>query len=104
MRSELISRLEDWARERRILPLSFDCQHYTECNGSLQKDGLHLKCGQTCQMSYVGREYGEPELARGKPFKLVIVGIDPGADYEADQLWGFIESQTGIEKWYYGTE
>ncbi len=43
-------------------------------------------------------------MAPGKPFRLVIVGIDTGANYEEKKLEGFIESQKGIEKWYYGTE
>ncbi len=102
--AELLKKLDQWALERKISPKSFDCANYQDCNGSLQKKGLHLKSGYTCTMSYVGREYGEAELVTNKPFRMVIVGIDPGANYEEEELWGFIESQKGIEKWFYGSE
>ena len=67
--AELLKKLEQWAleRERRILPQSFDCPHYNECNSSLE-EGSKLDGGKTCQMSYVGKEYGNPQLAPGRPF------------------------------------
>ncbi len=54
MSTELLSRLDDWARERQIWPKEFHCPHYEECN----KEALHLELGYTCGMSYVGQEYG----------------------------------------------
>lgn len=98
--TQLLGDLDQWARERRIYPKSFDCPHYEKCNGSLS-EGSHLDGGYTCTMSYVGQEYGAPELAPGKAFRLVIVGIDSGANYEAKKLEGFVECQQGIEDWYY---
>ena len=99
--AELLEKLKHWALQRKILPESFDCPHYDDCNASLEKKGMKLDGGKTCQMSYVGRDYGATELAPGKPFRLVIVGIDPGANYE-EAPEDFAESQKNIEKWFYG--
>jgi hypothetical protein len=101
--AELLEKLEQWALDRKILPKSFDCRHYNDCNGSLEKKGLKLDHGKTCQMSYIGKEYGKTELAPGKPFRLVIAGIDPGANYDEEQkLEGFTECQRDMEACYYG--
>jgi hypothetical protein len=73
MTAQLLTQLESWARERRILPQSFDCPHYDKCNGSLLKNGLSLNQGHTCYMSYAGQDYGQLTLS-GKPFRMILVG------------------------------
>lgn len=96
MDTELLSRLDDWARERHIWPLDFHCPHYEECKGSIK--GLPtLQGGSTCSMSYVGKDYGQP--VGGKPFKLVFVGIDRGWKRGGE---GFAEAREGCEKAFYG--
>jgi uracil-DNA glycosylase len=96
---ELLEELKQWARDQKIWPESFECPHYDDCNGSLRKNGLHLDGGRSCSMSYLGKEYAEFELSPNKAFRLVIVGIDPGANYEQ----GGENENKGIEDWYYGT-
>jgi hypothetical protein len=89
MSTELVSRLDDWARKRQIFPKEFDCPHYEECKGSLPGSAT-LDRGNTCSMSAVGEDYGKP--IGGKPFKLVFVGIDRG--YRGGGK-GFTDMQNG---------
>jgi hypothetical protein len=98
MSTELVSRLDDWARERHSSPKKFHCPHYEECKGSLGK-GPTLNVGDTCSMSYVGKDYGKP--IDGKPFKLVFVGIDRGFKGGGED---FADMQSGGESAFYGTE
>jgi hypothetical protein len=101
--AEMLGQFDQWARDRKISPKSFACPHYEDCDRSLRVKGLHLDRGNTCQMSYVGREYGELELMANKPFRLVIAGIDAGANYEERNLESFSECQENIETYFYGT-
>ena len=100
MNTELISRLDDWARsrERRIWPHDFHCPHYECCKRSLG-DSATLDGGKTCSMSYVGKDYGLP--VSGKPFKLAFVGIDRGYKGGGED---FAEMQSGGERWFYRGE
>jgi hypothetical protein len=74
MPQDLLSQLETWATERRILPSMFKCQHYESCSHS---HGT-LQAGASCCMSYVGPRYEHP--VEGHDIRLVLVGMDHGSD------------------------
>jgi Uracil DNA glycosylase superfamily len=97
MSTDLLSRLDEWARERKIWPRQFGCPYYQECQASLA-EGAKLDGGKTCLMSYVARDYGEP--VSGGPFRLVIVGIDHG--WRGDKTEDFGGCQRGMEEVLYG--
>jgi hypothetical protein len=95
---DLLKGLTTWARQRKILPREFECPNYAKCNGS-RGSRPPLDRGNTCLMSYVGREYGEP--VSGKAFRLAIVGLDHG---KTENVGGFTERQRGIEDYYYSRQ
>ena len=69
--TDLKSQLQQWARDREILPQEFRCAHYDDCQAS-RKNIPPLQRGDTCMMSYIGRRYGDT------PYRLAIVGMDHG--------------------------
>lgn len=93
---DLLKGLTTWARQRKILPREFECPNYAKCNGP-RGSRPPLDRGNTCLMSYVGREYGEP--VSGKAFRLAIVGLDHGNGKYGGH--DFAERQQGIEESYY---
>jgi len=93
---DLLKKLTNWARARKILPPhEFKCPKYEECNLS-HGDRYPLDHGNTCLMSYVGPEYGLP--VPGGKFRLVIVGQDHGC---TDLHGDYADCREGREEYYY---
>jgi Uracil DNA glycosylase superfamily len=99
---DLLPRLEQRARELRILPQEFECPDYMECQASRDPRELPpLKRGKSCTMTYIGRQYGHP--ISGSAFRLVIAGMDHGGVKLPDQpdYVDFTARRTEIESAYY---
>lgn len=94
--TNIVDNLTEWAKDRHILPETFECPKYSECQDSRKSRKFQLlDRGNTCMMSYVGSEYGG--TVSGKSFRLAIVGLDHGDTDGGD----FDARQSGIEDWYY---
>lgn len=90
---ELMDDLNKWSTDvATINPLKdFECAWYKECNSSI---GETLNRGNTCLMSYVGRQYGDGTQST---FRLAIVGMEHRS---YDPVGSYEDRRDGIESYY----